>query len=834
MAVATHKNGWRSAGFALPRGAAGQSVVHVAAMACPAVNFCLGVGSYTDAFGESRSLVVSDVSGRWRARDGPIRAGVRGATWDALDGVSCPSISSCTAIGTYTKTREPNNHVVVTMESNGVWVVPRIHLPAGTEPTGQLTVLNSVSCAAPRECVAAVNLSRVGPVLIVETKGKWTSRPAALPTRGRRGFLAQVSCPANGGCVVTGSYRDAGHGYGEHGLVLTQKGASWQAQRALLPHGVPPGAWAYLSSLTCLSQVRCVAGGLYGPGPPLAAARNLATVQSYQSFLLTRTKHAWDAMTGPHGYPLALDRIACPMSGTCVGASNPATVLVQGSHLWPAKSTFPSILQRGAEFGSVACSRRECFAAGSYQNSTGDNLPLVVATHGGSWRVESVSLPRGGGFHTQVTLDNIACVSTRTCVATGNVSDSLCYGMGNAVECGRGGPVVETRTGGRWTARELVLKRYPGAHITALSCPGPGFCRGVGIWPASNGSRPLFFDQTKSGWAVKQVPEPPDEAWTRWAVPGSLSCATAQFCAAVGRFQTRHGLAFLGLLLTETSGRWKATRAPLPADRRPYNPDASVDSVNCQTAGSCVAIGGYTNREAHREGVILTLSRGKWVATEAPTNPKFTYSYQVSLTSVACSRSGSCVVVGHYDTGQSAHPLIHPLLLSHARGHGWNSTNITAPRGLPRNAGLAPSNVSCPSAGGCIAIGTSSHGRLHGLVLFRWSGKRWTDRVLPVPVNADAGIPIIISAFVCPSAPSCTGVGSYTYTTPAGNNGGQGLILTDRKGTWAAADSPLPASGVSQAGLSAVAAAGPTQYVTVGDYNSDDLPAPEGIIAQSG
>jgi len=827
MALIKNHNGWRSSRVSLPAQASAHSWVNLRAMACPAVDTCFAVGSYRDDTGVDRSLMVYDVMGVWSTKNGAIRAAVHGALWDAIDSISCPSTTACSATGHWSYATDIDSRSVVLSYAGGRWTVRRVPMPAGTARPGRVVgILGSISCSSAGNCVAVGNLSIVGPVLIVERNGVWSAVRAPSPFGSQAEWLAAVSCPANAGCVAVGTYGSPGDPLDQHGLILSQAKTTWTAREAPPPPGVPSGTWTYFTSISCPSANRCVAAGVYGPGPPPVGGKaQRGTAQDYHPFVITRSGKAWtSANVGPSTNALPEIQLTCPISGSCLALNvwGPEQ-LSRSASRWPDTGPLPPDMSGQVAFNSLACSSVECFAAGNYPYSSGGDKPLVVASRGKGWKLESASPPSDGRFHLQVALDAVTCDASGTCLATGKISQANQYFLGN--------PVIETRHGGTWTAQELFLNGYPGAHINTMSCPSAGLCTGGGYWFGRDGSRPLIFNQTSSGWSVARAPEPSDESWTHWAVIKAISCTSATSCAAVGQYQTHD--TFLGLALTETAGKWTATRAPLPADSRPYDQDVSIDQVSCPAAGSCVAFGGYTNKEEHREGVILTLAHGRWTAAEAPLSRKYSYPYGVKLTGLACAGPGDCVVVGHYDSGQSSHPLVHALLIAQS-GKRWTSTDVRPPSGLPTAAGLAPSAVSCPSADRCYAVGTSQNGNYSGLVWFEGSAGRWTDDVLPVPVGADPRIPLTVSALACGSGSSCSAVGSFESATPADTGLTQGLVLTYRDGVWSAQTTAPPASGISDSGLSAVAADRSTGYVAVGDYSTNDLPAPEGIIAQGG
>jgi hypothetical protein len=155
--------------------------------------------------------------------------------------------------------------------------------------------------------------------------------------------------------------------------------------------------------------------------------------------------------------------------------------------------------------------------------------------------------------------------------------------------------------------------------------------------------------------------------------------------------------------------------------------------------------------------------------------------------SVSCPSAGDCVAVGSYYEGYDSE---HGLLLEEAAG-GW-SPGVEA--NLPSNADTTPydpsvilSAVSCPSAGNCAAVGSyDSGGNPYGLLLSEVSGQ-WKATEASGPFGS--GLLGGLGAVSCPSAGNCGAVGSYT---------GQGVLLNDVSGSWSnGAVASLPANGRS-------------------------------------
>ena len=83
---------WRATGGSGP-GTVGQ-------ISCPATGYCTYVGNYVDTAGDVDLGIASEVEGTWTSEEVVLPASVTGSPAD-LGEVSCPTVGSCTAAGSY-------------------------------------------------------------------------------------------------------------------------------------------------------------------------------------------------------------------------------------------------------------------------------------------------------------------------------------------------------------------------------------------------------------------------------------------------------------------------------------------------------------------------------------------------------------------------------------------------------------------------------------------------------------------------------------------------------------------------------------------------------------
>jgi len=360
------------------------------------------------------------------------------------------------------------------------------------------------------------------------------------------------------------------------------------------------------------------------------------------------------------------------------------------------------------------------------------------------------------------------------------------------------------------STRATLIGLTPGASytftVTATNAGGTSL--------PSPATSPVTIDDVKHGggggggggsWTATKAPLPPDARANPSSDLESVACPSVTFCVAAGHYS---GTGFDdGLLEARSGSTWTVTKAPLPAHTS-ANPDVTLDSTACAEAGSCTAVGNYTDSSGNAEALIETLSAGTWTATEAP-QPSASSDQGASLSSIECPSPSSCVAVGGYHTSLT---IVTGMIETES---GGNWTVITAP--LPAGGAAGDlSSVVCPSASSCIAVGEYDQSSMGNVPLIEtWSGTTWTPTAVPLPAGAAANPETGIASLACESASSCAATGSYVDSS--GNS--DALLLTLSGSTWTSQKAPLPAdsSANTEAFPMAVACSASTCAVT-GEY----------------
>jgi hypothetical protein len=340
----------------------------------------------------------------------------------------------------------------------------------------------------------------------------------------------------------------------------------------------------------------------------------------------------------------------------------------------------------------------------------------------------------------------------------------------------------------------------PNAGVESVSCASAANCSAVGTYTDSSGhSQGLLLTETSGTWATGVEASWPANARTQPHVSlGPVSCASAGNCTAVANATGLYNES-QGLLLTETSGRWATgVEPPLPANAN-TDPEVSLGSASCASAGNCTAVGNYTDSSGTSDGLLLTETSGTWAPGDEASVPTNAYGEHpdVSLGSVSCASAGNCTAVGSYIDSSGDY---QGLLLTETSGT-WAppvEASLPANAGEPASGGgtqasVSLGSVSCASAGNCTAVGIyiDSSGQQQGLLLTETSGTWATGVEASLPANPRTQPEVSLNSVSCASAGNCSAVGNYI------DSSGQyrGLLLTETSGTWTAGvEASLPAN----------------------------------------
>ena len=204
---------WDGATWAIqpiPRPAGAMSSA-TAAVSCVSARVCAAVGATAYARSSSPGYMKRTLAARWNGTRWSIQPtpNFKGATFNDLDDVSCPSSSACTAVGSFAFSKGtviPLREVLVARWNGERWSAEPAPNPQDTD----YSELVGVSCASNTLCTAVGDWqlnSGVSQTLAEQWDGSsWQIQSTPNPEGPRiSAFLQQVSCPTIELCTAAGS-----------------------------------------------------------------------------------------------------------------------------------------------------------------------------------------------------------------------------------------------------------------------------------------------------------------------------------------------------------------------------------------------------------------------------------------------------------------------------------------------------------------------------------------------------------------------------------------------------------------------------------------------------
>src|SRR6266568_3525651 len=211
--------------------------------------------------------------------------------------------------------------------------------------------------------------------------------------------------------------------------------------------------------------------------------------------------------------------------------------------------------------------------------------------------------------------------------------------------------------------------------------------------------------------------------------------------------------------------------------------NAGVSSVSCASLGSCAAVGGYTDGGGHRQGFVAVEENSVWGrAAEVPGLGFLNEGGHAGVSSVSCGSAGSCAAVGDYTDG-SGH---QQGFVAVEENSVWGRAAEVPGLGALNQGGAAyVSSVSCASPGSCAAGGdyrAGAVGNWYAFVVSEQNGSWGTARQVAGNLSTGPGGDAGVDTVSCGSPGNCAAGGQY------GNaSGDQAFVISEVNGTWAAA-----------------------------------------------
>ena len=481
-----------------------------------------------------------------------------------------------------------------------------------------------------------------------------------------------VSCSSPGNCTAVGNFRNSA-GY-SNAFAETQADGVWSAAvPASFAAGVQAAhASAILLAVSCSSPGNCTAVGKFAD----AALYD-------EAFAQTQTDGVW-------------------------GPATPAT--------------FAGGVQSGgpdARLNAVSCtSPGNCVAVGKVKVPGGGFRAFSQVEANGTW-ANGVTATFAGGVENaspNAQFMGVSCPSAGNCLAAGFFTDAA----------GNYEAFSQRMAGGNWeTAAPAefaigVQNPNPSAEFDGVACPSAGNCTAVGSFlDAAGASRGFSETMTGGVWGTGTplaLAAGLENAYGPQSSLGTVSCASAGNCTAVGEFSAAGG-GFRGVAQTATAGTWgTGAVTAFGAGVEAASPFAFLKGISCARVGACTAVGTFRNAAGYDEGFSQTMANGVWDTATPVTFAAGIQSSQPSaqLSSVACTSPGNCTAVGSFTDSAN-----------HVQAFSQTSTQAQTPgdSGTPSDGGGSgsPAGATAASGGAGTAAGATAAPRVPTMPRIRWS-----------------------------------------------------------------------------------------------------------------
>ena len=319
-----------------------------------------------------------------------------------------------------------------------------------------------------------------------------------------------------------------------------------------------------------------------------------------------------------------------------------------------------------------------CVGVGSYQDKSGNQLPLTGRFDGSKWTPESIPAVAGGS---KISLLGVSCPSSTSCTSVGayeptgtGVTKPLSFGW----------------NGTSWSQKSIGWA-YVSGGLEAIACnPTTQNCVATGSLETKTETKPFTQVAFAGGlWSEKGFSNPAGGA--KGHLPG-VTCPGVAYCLAVGYYEA--GGVWKPMAGVWNGFEWKLTAAPVV----PFGAKQTYFSaVSCSSETACTAVGRYQNEAGAWLPLAERWNGANWAQQTVPTAFAATAT---ELTGVSCATASACTATGTQTL---------PSGVKIATAAQWNGMAWTAqgPSNVPNNPQSTMPGISCRSATYCVSMGTA-------------------------------------------------------------------------------------------------------------------------------
>ena len=406
------------------------------------------------------------------------------------------------------------------------------------------------------------------------------------------------------------------------------------------------------------------------------------------------------------------------ISVVAVTLPRPASASTAGwtdSELVPTSST-------DSQVNAVSCVSDSFCVAGGRTETYGETKAFLSTFDGKSWTDHPADAAADTGSNSTVL--TVSCLSRNFCVAGGYDKDAT----------GNHHAFISMYNGTVWTDREVAGQLNGGgwAAVFSVSCTSRTACVAGGYYfdhSGNNQSQAFVSVYNGSTWVDHEVAGSLNAGNSAWL--NSVSCTTATSCAGGGFYTDGNGnrQAFVTVYNGST---WVDHEVVGSLDVGAGQDGATVTSVSCGSPTLCVAGGSYTAGSDINHYLVhafVSVYNGKtWVGLDVASS--LNQGQSASVNSVTCTSATSCVAGGVYTDINN----VSQAFVSVFDGKVWTDTELAGSLNVGGRAQV--NSVSCASASACVASGFDRDGD-GGYQAFAsmYDGKMWADNAVAGSLN---------------------------------------------------------------------------------------------------
>ena len=279
---------------------------------CPTVGSCVATGSYSAGYSLQSAYIYTLASGVWTATDMPVPSYATSVTYTALSAVTCATAGSCVAVGLWNSNVTGDSESLFETLSGGAWTPSAAPLPSNANPI-YTTSLSVLACPAVDSCVAAgtYNVTNRDQRGLLEIEGATTSptitsiTPSSGPVSGGTSVTIDGTNLASPTSVTFGGSPAAVTGGGDTSITVT----------------TPPGVAGLVDvAVSTAGGVATATGGfMYVEAPEITSAPSTTFVKGVSdSFTVVATGTPTPSITSSGALPPGVTYSAGSLSGTAL------------------------------------------------------------------------------------------------------------------------------------------------------------------------------------------------------------------------------------------------------------------------------------------------------------------------------------------------------------------------------------------------------------------------------------------------------------------------------------------------------------------------------------